>query len=161
MTLYRAEIAELQSAVLKVLSLARNAYQRRESLHAYLGALKRRRRRAAPFSVLQQGRGAVDQIAEPILHGLPQTFVLSLQLLAHLLHLSGDQALQELHAAAQGRAHVSHLLGGGQGLGAEGEGHQTLVARHVMGQEVLPLFLRRRRRVVISYYRKSGSLEED
>lgn len=34
MTLYRAEIAELQSAVLKVVSLARNAHQRRESLRA-------------------------------------------------------------------------------------------------------------------------------
>lgn len=130
-------------------------------VHVYLDALHRRGRRAAPLSVLQQGPGAVEQMAEPVLHGLPQTLVLSLQLLAHLLHLSDDQALQQLHAAPQGRAHVAHLLGGARGLGAEGQGHQTIASRCMLGQEVLPLFLRRRRRPVISYYRKSVPLEED
>lgn len=155
MTLYRTETTESQSVVLKVLRLARSTY--------YLGALQLRGRRAAPFSALQQGRGAVDQMPKPVLHGLPQTLILSLQLLAHLLHLSDDQALQQLHAAPQGRAHMAHLLRGAQGLGAEGQGHQTLAARCMLGQEALPLFLRRRRRrrAVISYYRKSGPLEED
>ncbi len=138
-----------------------NVSQSIASGRIYLGALQRRGRRAAPFSVLQQGPGAVDQMPKPVLHGLPQTLKLSLHHLTHLLHLSADQALQQLFAAPQGRAHMAHLLRGAQGLGTEGQGHQTLAARCMLGREALPLFLRRRRRAVMSYYWKSGSLEED
>lgn len=152
MQINNSETDKLQSAVLEESSYS--ADQELDSTSVYLIALNLWRRRAAAFPVLQQSSGAVDEMPEAILHGLPQAFELAFQLLAHLLHLSADQTLQQLLAAAQGRAHVSHLLRCAQGLGTEGEGHQTLTARDMMGQEALPLFLRRRR-VVISYYRKS------